>query len=241
MGTALDPCLAVIPARGGSKGLPGKNIRPLLGVPLLVHALRCAERVPRLARVVVSTDSEEIAAVARAAGGDVLMRPAELARDDTPSMPVLQHALAEAERARGSAFGSLLLLEPTSPGRLPEDIGRAFTVLDADPAADGAVACSRPPWNPFFVGVVERDGYLAPAFDATYTRRQDVPDFLRVNGVVFLWRTEFVRRSPPDWSVGRMRPVEVPDVRGLSIDDADEFAMAELLVRSNVVKLPWLT
>src|SRR5690348_11806624 len=135
---SLDPCLAVIPARGGSKGLPRKNIRPLAGLPLLVHSLRCTARVPRIARTIVSTDDAEIAEVARAHGGDVpFIRPAELARDDTPMLPVLKHALLEVERLEGRTYGSLLLVDPTSPGRLPGDIDSAFAILDADASADG--------------------------------------------------------------------------------------------------------
>src|SRR5262249_24850855 len=161
----LDPCLAVIPARGGSKGLPRKNIRPLAGLPLLVHSIRCASMVPRLASTVVSTDSEEIATVAKAAGARVpFIRPAALAQDDTPTMPVLKHALLHIEETDGREFRSVLLLESTSPGRLPEDIAVAFSLLADDPQADGVVACSAPSFNPFYVGVVERAGYLSPAF-----------------------------------------------------------------------------
>jgi N-acylneuraminate cytidylyltransferase len=237
----VDPCLAVIPARGGSKGLPGKNIRPLGGLPLLVHSLRCAERVARLARTIVSTDSEEIAQVARAAGGDVpFLRPAELARDDTPTIPVLVHALDEIERREGRRFASLLLLEPTSPGRLPEDIERAFALLDGDAGADGVVACSRPSWNPFYVGVVERGGYLAPAFETGAVRRQDVPPFYRINGALYLWRTEFLRRAPARWTEGRHRLVEIPEARAFSIDDQLEFDQAQLFLEHALVRLPWM-
>ena len=148
----LDPCLAIIPARGGSKGLPGKNIRPLCGLPLIAHSISCAKLVPRIARTIVSTDSEEIADVARMHGGDVpFLRPAELAGDNTPTMPVLVHALGELERRDGRVYNSVLLLEPTSPGRLPEDLDAAFRVLDADPAADGAVGCSQPSFSPLKV------------------------------------------------------------------------------------------
>ena len=108
----IAPVLAVIPARGGSKGLPGKNLRPIAGLPLIGHALRCAQSVPQLARTIVSTDSEEIAAAARALGGDVpFLRPAELARDDSPTMAVLQHALRFVEAQEGRRYGALLLLE----------------------------------------------------------------------------------------------------------------------------------
>src|SRR4051812_8742805 len=117
-GTA--PCLAVVPARGGSRGLPGKNVRPLAGLPLLVHSLRCAALAPDVTRTVVSTDSAEIAQVARAHGADVpFLRPAELATDEAPMMPVLAHAVAAVEAEEGRAYGSVLLLDPTSPGRTP--------------------------------------------------------------------------------------------------------------------------
>lgn len=241
--SSLDPCLAVIPARGGSKGLPGKNVRPLGGLPLLVHSLRCAALVPRLGRVVVSTDSEPIAAIARAAGADVpFLRPAELATDQSPMMPVLAHALAEIEGLCAHSFGSVLLLDPTSPGRLPEDIERAFALLEADPAAAGVIACSRPRFNPFWVGVVERDGYMAPAFEAapSYRRRQDVPLFLRINGALYLWRSSFVRTASDDWSIAPHRALEIPEERALSIDDLWEFQIAELMLSSGLLRLPWL-
>jgi CMP-N,N'-diacetyllegionaminic acid synthase len=241
---SIDPCLAIIPARGGSKGLPGKNIRSLAGLPLLAHSLRCAERTPGIARTIVSTDSEEIAAVARAAGGDVpFLRPAALAADDTPTMPVLVHALDEIERAEGRRFGSVLLLEPTSPGRLPEDIDRARTLLAADGGANGVIACSQPSFNPFYVGVVERQGYLAPAFDrgGAQTRRQDVPPFYRINGALYLWRRDFVRSMPAAWlAAGRHLMLEIPEARAFSIDDQLEFDMAELMLRHGLVRLPWI-
>src|SRR6476659_10209617 len=113
--------LAVVPARGGSKGLPGKNIRPLAGLPLLAHSLRAAALVPSVTRCIVSTDSPEIAAVARGAGGDVPFdRPTELAADETPMAPVLRHALAFVEEHEGAAYDYLLLLDPTSPVRRPD-------------------------------------------------------------------------------------------------------------------------
>lgn len=244
MNGSIDPCLAIIPARGGSKGLPGKNIRPLAGLPLIAHSLRCAERADGLARVIVSTDAQEIAAVARAAGGDVpFMRPAELALDDTPTMPVLAHALEQVELAEGRRYASVLLLEPTSPGRLPDDIARARHMLAADEQAIGVVACSRPSFNPFYVGVVERGGYIAPAYDVIgpQTRRQDVPPFLRINGALYLWRRDFVHAAHPRWlAAGKHLALEIPEVRAFSIDDQLEFDLAELMLQNGLVQLPWL-
>jgi N-acylneuraminate cytidylyltransferase len=239
---SVHPILAVIPARGGSKGLPGKNVRPLAGLPLIAHSLRLAAMCPEIARCIVSTDDTAIRDVARAHGGDVpFMRPAELAQDDTPMMPVLQHALREIERADGRSYGSVLLLDPTSPGRIPNDIGRAVALLDSDPACQGVIACSKPTFNPFWVGVVEQGAYLAPAFSGPkYTRRQDVPAFMRINGALYLWRRDFIERGA-SWRDEPQRALEIPEARAFSIDDLHEFQVAEQLIAAGLIELPWLT
>lgn len=237
--------LAVVPARGGSRGLPGKNIRPMAGQPLLVHSLRCAALAPAVTRCIVSTDSEDIAAIARAHGGDVpFMRPPELARDDTPMIPVLQHALRAAEDEEQQTYDALLLLDPTSPFRLPEEIGRAATLLSADPSAVGVVACSQPSFNPFWVGVVERDGAIESAFPSasTYSRRQDVKRFFRINGALYLWRTSFLREASSSWlSSGKHLLLDMPEQRAFSIDDELQFKVAELLLVQGLVQVPWFT
>jgi N-acylneuraminate cytidylyltransferase len=235
--------LAIIPARGGSKGLPGKNVRPLGGVPLLVHSLRCAGLTAGITRTIVSTDSPEIAAVARAHGGDVpFARPPELARDDTPMMPVLAHALTEVERQEGRRYETVVLLDPTSPGRLPGDIDGALDRLAADAAADGVVACSEPHFNPLWVGVFDRGGYIQPAFEqgAAYGRRQDVPRFLRINGACYVWRSDFVRAAPANWRLGKNRVWEIPEERAFSIDNRFEFDLIELLLQNRLLSFPWL-
>lgn len=237
------PSLAIIPARGGSKGLPGKNIRDLGGLPLLIHSVRCARLAPVIDRVIVSTDSAEIAEVAGKHGAAVpFMRPPELARDDTPMMPVLAHALTEMERIDGRRYETVVLLDPTSPGRLPEDIDKAFALLDEAPDADGAVACSEPHFNPIWVGVFDRGGYLAPAFpdSAELSRRQDVPRFLRINGALYVWRSDFVRAAPINWRLGRNRVLEIPEARAFSIDNRFEFDLVEALLQRDMLEFPWL-
>ncbi len=238
---SVHPILAVVPARGNSKGLPGKNVRPLGGLPLIVHSLRLAASCPEIARCVVSTDDVHIADVARAHGGDVpFVRPPDLALDDTPMMPVLQHALREVERAEGRRYGSVLLLDPTSPGRLPGDVTEAVALLDGDPGAQGVIACSKPTFNPFWVGVIERGSYLAPAIAGPeYQRRQDVPTFLRVNGALYLWRRDFVERGG-SWRDEPQLALEIPEARALSIDDLHEFQVAEALLAAGLIELPWL-
>jgi CMP-N,N'-diacetyllegionaminic acid synthase len=232
--------LAVVPARGGSKGLPGKNVRPLAGIPLIGHSLRCAAMCPAITRTIVSTDDASIAEVARALGGDVpFLRPPELARDDTPMMPVLAHALDTIEREERASYDALLLLDPTSPGRFPSDVATAAEMLTREPKADGVVACSRPRFNPFWVGVTKSDGFLRPAFrQEGYARRQDVPAFYRINGSLYLWRSSFVRSDA--WPGGEHLMLELPEARAFSIDDEEEFRLAELTVTQGLVRLPWL-
>lgn len=238
---SLPRVLAVIPARGGSEGLPGKNVRPLLGLPLLAHSIGLARLCPEVTRCVVSTDSAEIAEIARAQGGEApFLRPAELARADTPMWPVLGHALAEVERLEGSPYDLLLLLDPTSPTRLPEDVTNAVKLL-AD-GFDGVVSVSQPEFNPLWHTVVEKDGRMADWLPeaAAVRRRQDAPAIYRINGLLYLWRAEFVRRAR-DWRAeGRHRMLVVPDARAASIDDLPQFERVEALARAGLLKMPWL-
>ncbi len=235
--------LAVIPARGGSKGLPGKNVRPLGGLPLIAHSIALSRMCAGIRRTVISTDSPEIALVARQFGGDVpFMRPASLAQDDTPMWPVVQHALDTIERAEGRPYGYVLLLDPTSPGRLPEHVDAALKRLQDTPAADGIVGVSQPDFNPLWHCVVERDGLMAdliPGADR-YVRRQEVPTVFRINATLYIWRAAFVRRAH-DWRAeGRNLMFEVPESHAIHIDTADEFARADALIRYGAVRLPWL-
>lgn len=241
---SLRPLLAVIPARGGSKGLPGKNIIPLAGVPLIAHSIRLAALCPEIDRCIVSTNSEEIAAVARSHGADVpFIRPAELAQDDTPMWTVLQHALRETERRLNMQFGSLLLLQPTAPGRLPEDVSRAVEILNADPAAVGVVAVSEPPFNPRWVCVEERGGYIKRLIPegTRYVRRQDVPAVYRINGLLYFWRRDYVlNEAAPQYEDALHCMLVVPEIRAGDVDTAYDLAMMELLIREGLIQLPWL-
>jgi N-acylneuraminate cytidylyltransferase len=231
----------VIPARGGSKGLPGKNLAPLGGLPLVAHSIRLAALCPEIDRVVVSTDSEEIAELARAEGAEVpFLRPAELAQDDTAMWPVLRHALSELDA--DDDYELLVLLDPTSPGRLPADVAGALRTLAAAPEADGVVAVSEPPFNPIWHSVVDEDGWMAPLIPGAsrYGRRQDVPRVFRINAALYVWRTAFVRREQETWMNGRHRLLEIPERRALHIDEPWDLELAELLLSTGALELPWL-
>ncbi|MFM6847827.1 MAG: cytidylyltransferase domain-containing protein [Terrabacter sp.] len=239
--------LAVIPARGGSKGLPGKNIRPMWGLPLIVHSVRAAALTPEVTRCIVTTDSEEIAGIVREHGGEApFLRPTELAADDTPMAPVVRHALEWAERDEGAAYDAVLLLDPTSPARVPEQLAEAARRLSGTPTLDGVISVSEPTFNPVWVGVRPdpgRDGVLGRYFDAGtgVTRRQDVDRFLRINGNFYLWRADFVRRLEASWfDEGTHEGLEIPEAQAFSIDDEYEFRLIEALIGAGLIMLPWL-
>jgi len=241
----MKSLLAVIPARGGSKGLPGKNVRPFAGLPLIAHSIRCAAMSPLIERCIVTTDSEDIARVARAHGGSVpFMRPAELAGDDTPMIPVLQHALREAEQMDSRRYEMILLLDPTSPGRLPQDIAKAVDMLEQDPKCVGVIGVSEPHFNPRWTCVEERNGYAVLAFAGSggYTRRQDVPPVYRVNATLYLWRRDYLLAADSSWLAKNppCRLLVVPEMRAVHIDSEEDFRLAEIFVREGLVDLPWL-
>ena len=236
--------LAVIPARGGSKGLPGKNLRPFAGLPLIAHSILFAKLCPELDRCLVTTDAREIAEVAEQHGADVpFLRPAELAQDDTPVWPVVRHALAEAERQGDGPYEFLALLDPTSPAREPSDLSGALRRLRERPEADGILAVSRPDFNPIWHCVRERGGWMADLIEAGagYERRQEVPTVYRINGALYVWRTGFVRREAWSWRRGgRHLLYEIPESRAMSIDTVAQFERAELLVKRGLITFPWL-
>ncbi|GAB3875602.1 acylneuraminate cytidylyltransferase family protein [Terrabacter terrigena] len=240
--------LAVIPARGGSKGLPGKNILPMWGLPLVVHSVRAAALTPEVTRCIVTTDSAEIAGIVREHGGEApFLRPAELAADDTPMAPVVRHALEWAERDEGAAYDAVLLLDPTSPARVPEQLAEAARRLATTAALDGVISVSEPTFNPVWVGVrpdtSRAGGALHRYFDAGtgVTRRQDVDRFLRINGNFYLWRADFVRRLEGSWfDEGTHAGLEIPEAQAFSIDDEYEFRLIEALIGARLITLPWL-
>ena len=242
---SIRPVLAVIPGRGGSRGLPNKNIVSLAGLPLIAHSILFSKHCVEIAKCVISTDSEQIAAVARNYGGDVpFLRPAALAQDDTPMWPVLRHALAETESRDGMRYGSVLLLSPTSPGRLPEDLTNAVQLLEADGHAVGVVAASKPSFNPRWVCIdVASDGYMRQSFPdgQNYVRRQDVPTVYRINGALYLWRRDHVATAEtPLYFDTPHRMLEIPECRAIDIDSPNDLLLAELMLREGFVRFPWL-
>lgn len=245
LATNVMPVLAIIPARGGSKGVPGKNVRPIAGLPLIAHSIRLAQLCEQVTRCIVSTDSEEIAAVGRVYGAEVpFLRPAELAQDDTPMWPVLRHALKEMETREQRLYGSVLLLSPASPSRLPEDVDAAIQILKEDEQAVGVVAASRPTFNPRWTCVdIAEDGYIRQSFPDgnLYASRQQVPPTYRINGSLYLWRRDHLANAEaPDYYRAAHRMLELPEERTIDIDTERDFRLAELMLKDGMIRFPWL-
>jgi CMP-N-acetylneuraminic acid synthetase len=220
--------LGLVPARGGSKGVPGKNVRPLAGRTLLEYTARAARESGVIDRVILSTDSPEIAEAGRRAGLEVpFMRPASLAADDTPMVPVIEHALAETAQG-GWSPDVIVLLQPTSPLRRPEHIRDAVATL-IETRADSVVTVNQLPLDrsPDYVLRIE-NGSLRPFLPegARITRRQDArPAYYREGTVYAFWRTTLERFGGIYGD--DCRPQLLQPGESLSIDTEDDWNEAE--------------
>ncbi|REJ78557.1 MAG: acylneuraminate cytidylyltransferase family protein [Acidobacteria bacterium] len=189
--------LGLIPARGGSKGVPRKNIKLLNGKPLLAYTAESALNANLLSKVILSTDDNEIARVGKELGLEVpFMRPPELAEDSTPTFPVVAHAVRHMQET-GELFDAVCLLQPTSPLRRPEDIDGSIHLL-AESGADSVVSVLRVPhaYNPKWVYWKSENGELAltSGDKEPVSRRQDLPDAFHRDGSVYVVRTKVLRK-----------------------------------------------
>ena len=223
--------LGIIAARGGSKGVPNKNLRLLAGRPLLAYTAGAAQASRRLSRVIVSTDDPAIADAAQALGLDVpFMRPAGLAADDTPMLPVLQHGLAELARA-GFAADAVVLLQPTSPLRRAEHIDAAIDLLESS-GADSVVSVTEVPhqFNPVSVLRLDDEARLTPYLAGPLvTRRQDKPRVFARNGPAVLAVRAAVVAGGSLYG-NDCRALVMSARESVDIDTVDDLEMVELLM-----------
>lgn len=222
--------LGIVPARGGSKGIPGKNVRLLGGKPLLVHTAEAALAARRLSRVVLTTDDEGIAEVGRGCGLEVpFLRPAELAKDDTPTLPVLQHAVAELEKT-GDRFDAVCLLQPTSPFRRAGDIDGCIELLETE-GLDAVVSVLPvpPEHNPHWVYFRDGDGLLrlATGEDQPIPRRQELPPAFHRDGSVYVTRRDVLMEGNSLY--GRRLGGYLADSRSVNLDTPADWERAERL------------
>lgn len=223
--------VAVIPARGGSLRLPRKNLLLLNGEPLIAHTIMQARRTRAIADVFVSTDDEEIASTARHYGAGVVRRPPELSTDIASSESALIHAIGEIERVGGRTYSAVVMLQCTSPLRFPGDIDAAVRLFESERADSLVSAC---PTKNFYWR--KREGLAEPTnYDfRNRVRSQDVEPLFQENGSIYITRTALLRESNCRLG-GRIVIYAMNFWCGFEIDDADDFALVEWIMRERIL------
>jgi CMP-N-acetylneuraminic acid synthetase len=224
--------IAIVPARGGSKGVPRKNVRPLAGKPLIAWTIAAAKHAATIGRIIVSTDDAEIAAVAKEHGADIpFMRPPELAQDTTPDLPVLQHVLQRLQ-ADGDLPDVVVWLRPTVPLRTTADIDGAVAMLKIT-SADSVRSVSTAKAHPYWMKTVT-DGllhsFVSGKDDRTHPNRQSLPPVYMLNGAVDVMRARIVLEQNDLWG-SRVGAYVMPPERSIDIDTLADFAAAEALLK----------
>ena len=225
--------LAVIPARGGSKGVPGKNLREVGGEPLIVHAVRAGAEATGLDAVVVSTDDAEIARVAADAGARVLMRPPELATDESPIAPVMRHALLAVESEGRGPFDAIVLLQPTAPLRSGTHVDAALQILQDNIDADSVISvCACEDVHPSRMYELSGDGTMAALWpEWERSPRQAIPPVYYRNGAIYVVRREVLMVE--GLAIGRSpAPFVMPSHLLANVDDERDLIIADALVRA---------
>lgn len=221
--------IGLIPARGGSKGIPGKNLRSLGGKPLLQHAFDAARDSGVVERVILSTDSEEIAALGARLGIETpFLRSAELARDDTPMIAVLKHLL-EYLRSTNAMPDAIMLLQPTAPLRRAEHLRQAGEMLIPD-EVDSVVGVTEIPqhYAPHYAMKITPDGHLVHYLpdSAAIKRRQDVPKAYSRDGTVYLFRVSTLEKYDDIYGANCL-PLLIPPDETLNLDTMEDWEHAE--------------
>lgn len=226
--------IAMIPARGGSKSIPGKNIALLAGKPLIAYSIEVAKRSRRITRVIVSTDSERIREISLSFGAEVpFSRPAELAQDDTPDWPVFRHALEWLSLHEDYHPEIVVHLRPTTPLRRPEKVDQAIEMLIKNPEADAVRSVSPPLQNPFKMWTPARL-YLKPLLDIgvpePYNQpRQKLPTVYWQNGYVDVTRPRTIR-GKKSMTADRILPYIMEEQFVVDIDQPFSLKLAEFLL-----------
>ena len=228
--------LAIIPARGGSKGVPRKNVRAVAGKPLIAWTLEAALAATRIDRVVVSTDDAEIAKVASGLGAEVpFLRPAALAADASPTVDTLRHVVAELRAREGYTADAVMTLQPTSPLRTARHIDEAAALFAADPAAESLVSFVEVPhiFHPRSVMTRDEAGYMVPFLtEPQPSRRQDKePVFARNGAAIYITRTSCLDRFVFG---GRLLAYMMDPACSLDVDDEADLTHADALLRARV-------
>lgn len=233
----MTEVLAVIPARGGSKGLPGKNIRPLAGQPLIAYSIAAGLQSNLVTRVICSTDSDKIAAVAREYGAEVpFMRPVELAQDHSRDIEFFHHTLQELGK-EGYRPDIIVQLRPTDPIRARDLVDRGVQMLLDNPDADSVRSITEPGYSPYKMWTVNPSGMIDPLLEIKGVvepfnlPRQDLPEVWWHIGVLDIVRTDVLDKQGR-LSGTKILPIKVDRTKSIDIDTLDDFERAEKMMKS---------
>jgi len=217
--------VAIIPARGRSSGIPKKNIRLLNGKPLIAYSIEAALKSKYINRVMVSTENEKIAKIAKRYGAEIIKRPEQLAGDETPTTDVIFHVL---EIIRGYCPEVVVVLQPTSPLRTYQDINSAIRLFLEKNCESVVSVCEVEP-SPYWSFKIEK-GYLKPIFESYLrTRRQELPKSYMPNGAIYISRPEILHKYH-SFYCNKTIPYVMPPERSVDIDSEIDLKLAELLI-----------
>ena len=221
--------IAIIPARGGSKGLPGKNVRPLNGKPLIAYAVEEALKAKNIDRVIISTDDEEIARVAVEYGAELpFMRPAELATDTALAVDNYIYTIGRLEKESGQQIDAFVVLQPTSPLRISEDIDGAielFMSKHADSVMTYTQEAHPISWHKY----LDEEGHMIKILDSTIKNRQDNRISYYPNGAVYVFKTSLIREKK--YISDNSYAYIMPRNRSVDIDFLEDFEYAEFILQ----------
>ena len=225
----MTKVFAFVFARGGSKGLPRKNVLPLDGKPLLAHSIDVAKQVVGVDRIFVSSDDDEIKNIAVEFGAEIIDRPKWLASDNTPEIEAWKHAVSYLME-KGEFFDIFLSLPATSPLRNIQDIEACINALDE--RTDSVITVTSGSRNPYFNMVTKNvDGFCSMMFKSSgYSRRQDAPEAFDITTAAYVMRPDHILRAGGVLD-GRVKCIEIPKERGVDIDDEWDYQFAKLLYK----------
>ncbi|MCX5712985.1 MAG: acylneuraminate cytidylyltransferase family protein [Candidatus Omnitrophica bacterium] len=222
--------LAIIPARGGSRRLPGKNIKRLNGIPLIVYTIRAALKSRNISRVIVSTDDQAIADIARRHGSEVMIRPAYLCQDNSLTDDAIFYCLNELKTNEGYIPDKLILLQPTSPFRTFRHIDKAFSILKQK-RCDAVISVFEPCFHPLKSLILTKGGFLEALVSGKYcfSPRQKLPKAYMPNGAIYLIKTRAFINSG-SLLTSKTSPYIMPVLESVDIDSKDDFEYASYLI-----------
>ncbi|MCW3102488.1 MAG: CMP-N-acetylneuraminic acid synthetase [Bacteroidetes bacterium] len=226
--------LFLITARGGSKGIPGKNIKPLAGKPLIHYAIDVARKCAADEFICVSTDDEAIIECVKEKGLTIpFRRPASLAADTSGSYEVIMHAL-EHYAAAGKRFRNVVLLQPTSPFRTAGHVKEAMALYSDD--LDMVVSVKKTQANPFYLYKEDENGLLQKLSESTYERRQDLPEVFELNGAVYVFNVASLEKQPIS-AFKKIKKYVMPELNSVDIDDPIDWEWSEFLIEKKLIRL----